>query len=278
MLRNTFVICVVLLLACLFWWTQHDPKPAEPNSVDCELLKTKHLAVSAMINGKGPYRLIFDTGSPVVLLSSRIAKEAELYGPAARKAARAVGGMPGQLVVPSIEIGDTKAEGVPAVVMDHPTIKAIEGVTGRLDGIIGYPFFARYKTTVDYSNQKVTFEKSDYQPEDVMQAMMKAMFERPQGKKAPTLASAGQWGLEVHKDADDIEPGTRIAKVYPDSAAALAGLQPGDRLLTIDGRWTDSDADCRLVASMADPGKPVEIKFSRGGNNKSTILTPHSGY
>ncbi len=278
MLRNTFVICVVLLMGCLFWWTQYDPKPPEPNTVDCELLKTKHLAVSAMINGKGPYRLIFDTGSPVVLLSSRIAKEAELHGPAARKAARAAGGMPGQLVVQSIEIGDTRAEGVPAVVMDHPTIKAIEGVTGRLDGIIGYPFFARYKTTVDYSNQKVTFEKSEYQPDDVMQAMMKAMFERPQGKKAPTLASAGQWGLVVTKDVNDLDPGITITIVYPESAAATAGLQPGDRLLTIDGRWTDSDADCRLIASIAEPGKPLDVKFSRGGIHKSTTLTPRTGY
>lgn len=277
-MRNTLVVSVVLLIGCLFWWSRHEPVEAEPNTVECELLKTKHLAVSAMINGKGPYRLIFDTGSPVVLLSSRIAKEAELHGPAARKAARAAGGMPGQLVVPSIEIGDTKAEGVPAVVMDHPTIKAIEGVTGRLDGIIGYPFFARYKTTVDYSTQKVTFEKSDYQPEDVMQAMMKAMFERPKDKKALTLASAGQWGIIVAKPTDDNEPGVTIEKVYAGTAAADAGLQAGDRLLTIDGRWTDSDTDCRMAAALAEPGQSVVLTISRSGRVSTPTLRPRTGH
>jgi hypothetical protein len=266
------------MVASLFWWSRHEPTVTEPNTVECELLRTKHLAVSAMVNGKGPYRLIFDTGSPVVLLSSRIAQEAELHGPAARKANRAAGGMPGQVMVSTLELGDVKAERVPAVVMDHPTIKAIEGVAGRLDGIIGYPFFARFKTTVDYANQKVVFEKSDHQPDDVMQAMMKAMFERPTGKKAPTIAPAGQWGLQVGKPEGDTSPGVVIMTVFPGTAAAAAGLREGDRLLTIDGRWTDSEADCRLAASLAPADQLVEITFARNGQTKSAKIQPRPGF
>src|SRR5262245_51948813 len=41
----------------------------------CELLKSRHLAIQVRINGHGPYRMIFDTGSPVVLISSRVAEE-----------------------------------------------------------------------------------------------------------------------------------------------------------------------------------------------------------
>ena len=41
-----------------------------------ELLKSRHMAVQVKINGKGPYRLIFDTGAPMNLINNKIAKEA----------------------------------------------------------------------------------------------------------------------------------------------------------------------------------------------------------
>src|SRR5689334_14812960 len=35
------------------------------------MLPTNHMLVEAKINGKGPYRLIFDLGAPITLLSNR---------------------------------------------------------------------------------------------------------------------------------------------------------------------------------------------------------------
>ena len=35
------------------------------------MLPSNHMLVRAMINGKGPYRLIFDLGHPITLLSNR---------------------------------------------------------------------------------------------------------------------------------------------------------------------------------------------------------------
>ena len=52
-----------------------DPAPA---AVPFELLKTQHMVVNVKINGKGPYRLIFDTGAPVTLINNKVAKEAEV--------------------------------------------------------------------------------------------------------------------------------------------------------------------------------------------------------
>src|SRR5207302_5303192 len=42
-----------------------EPKPTVPATVPFELLETKHMAVKIKLNGKGPYRVIFDTGAPV---------------------------------------------------------------------------------------------------------------------------------------------------------------------------------------------------------------------
>ena len=47
---------------------------AKPVTVPFELLKSGHMAVQVNVNGKGPYRLIFDTGAPITLLNNKIAK------------------------------------------------------------------------------------------------------------------------------------------------------------------------------------------------------------
>src|SRR3954462_10396498 len=62
-----------------------DEPKADPVKVPFEMLQkgrlmSGHLAVQAKVNGKGPYRLIFDTGAPVILLSARVGKEAGLTG------------------------------------------------------------------------------------------------------------------------------------------------------------------------------------------------------
>ena len=49
------------------------------------MLPTNHMLVRAKINGKGPYRLIFDLGAPITLLSNRAGEASgvvEADGPA----------------------------------------------------------------------------------------------------------------------------------------------------------------------------------------------------
>ena len=48
-----------------------EKKAAPPIAVPFELLKTQHMVVNVKINGKGPYRLIFDTGAPVTLINNK---------------------------------------------------------------------------------------------------------------------------------------------------------------------------------------------------------------
>ena len=43
------------------------------------------------------------------------------------------------------------------MVMDHPTVEAISKTVGPIDGIVGFPFFARYRMTLDYQAKKLTF-------------------------------------------------------------------------------------------------------------------------
>jgi len=239
----------------------------------CELLKTRHLAIQVRINGHGPYRMIFDTGSPVVLISSRVAQDCQLFGGVAGKFALL---WPGQATLESIECGDAKLKDVPAVILDHPTVKAIESAVGRIDGILGHSFFAHFKTTVDYSQKTITLTANNHKPKDALETLMASLTERD--RKPPIIAPAAQWGLEVEKQTDDVSPGMVIRRVESGSAAATAKLREGDRLLTIDGQWTDSIEDCYRAVENLPANATYEISIVRNGTSMTLQITPKNGF
>src|SRR4029077_4745038 len=82
--------------------------------------------VEVKINGKGPYRFIFDTGASGTVISNELAHE--LFLPALQHAQM---GRPGSNTpldayvtkVNSLEIGGAKAEGVAAVYSDLSLLK-----------------------------------------------------------------------------------------------------------------------------------------------------------
>ena len=53
-------------------------------------------------------------------------------------------------------------------------------------------------------------------------------------------------------------------QVQPGSAAAAAGIVPGDRIVSLGGRAMDTFDDIRLYAQIR-PGEPVEMVIERGG-------------
>jgi hypothetical protein len=280
------VALVLTLLAGTAVPLRAESPKAEPVTVPFEMLQkgrlaSGHMAVQVKVNGQGPYRVIFDTGAPMILLSNRVAKEAGLLGAGGKRpAARGTFAMPGQVMVGKLELGPLAAEDLAAVVMDHPTVKAIAEVFGPIDGIVGFPFFARYRTAIDYQAKLLTFTPNGYQPTDAIQSLMTALT-TPRNRKdpaaVPVLAPAAQWGMRVNKDADDEEPGVAVAEVFAGGAAAKAGLKAGDRLLTLDGRWTDSVADCYQAAEAVTPGQAAEVVLRRDGKEVKRTVTPTEG-
>ena len=59
--------------------------------------------------------------------------------------------------------------------------------------------------------------------------------------------------------------------------ADLLGLKVGDRLLTLDGRWTDTIGDTFVAASSAKPGKAVALVVKRDGKEVKLTVTPGKG-
>jgi hypothetical protein len=248
----------------------------KPVVVPFELLKSRHMAIQVKINGKGPYRLIFDTGAPTNLITNKLAKDAGVLKKD-DKQVMPLFGMGGAKVIDTLEIGGVKVEKVPVIVMDHPTVKAISDALGPIDGLIGFPFFARYKTTVDYQKKELTFTPNGYVPGDVMKNLMEKLMGGGGKQAAAIVGPAGLWGFTVDKDTDDEDAGVVVKEVFKGSPAAAAGLKEADRLLTLDGRWTDSLADTLTATSLVKPGREVVVVVKRDGKELKLNVKPVKG-
>jgi PDZ domain/Aspartyl protease len=284
MKRHTLLAGLVLLAAA-FVARAESPKPDEvkkkadfkPVTVPFELFKTKHIAIMVKINGKGPYRMIFDTGAPISLVSNKVANENKLVDKNAPQPLFNPFGAQGEAKIKSLEVGDLKIENTSAMVMDHPAVEAMSKAFGPVEGIVGFPVFARFKMTLDYQALTMTFAPGDYDPPDTMKALTATIMAMGNNQGPKILSPAGQWGMVLAKAASDKEPGVTVKEVLPDGAAASAGLQAGDRLLTLDDRWTDSLADAYLAAGFVKPGTSVKVVVKRNGKEVELNVKPAPG-
>jgi len=244
--------------------------------VPFEMLPTNHMLVQARINDKGPYRLIFDLGAPITLLSNRVSEASGVVKPTAPRSF--LFGMRGEAEVGKLQVGELTATKLPVIVLDHPVLKALEDVTHRrIDGLIGFTFFARYKTTIDYRAHQMTFEPIDYQIRD----LLKELPDRLMGPKVVhhrVLVPSGVWGLRLGEPIGGVDSrGVPIVKVYDGSPADRAGLKPGDVLITVDGRWTTTIADVYHAAAEVEPGRGVAVMIHRDGKETTLRVTPADG-
>src|SRR5688572_2619310 len=81
------------------------------------------------------------------------------------------------------------------------------------------------------------------------------------------IAIAAMSGLE--------EPITKpvIAEVTAGKPGAKAGLEPGDRFVSLKGEPVQDFHDVRLIISM-NAGTAIEVLYDRGGTIRKTVLTP----
>jgi regulator of sigma E protease len=64
-----------------------------------------------------------------------------------------------------------------------------------------------------------------------------------------------------------------IGDVSPEKPAAQAGLQPGDRIVAVNGERIDNWDDLRMAISM-HAGTPLRVEYIRNGVRHTTVMTP----
>jgi hypothetical protein len=105
-----------------------------------------------MLNGRGPYKFIVDTGSNTSVVSTRIARQLSL--PALPN--RLVHGVTGTSMsafarIARIETGRSVSTDLPVVVIDAPAFEA-------LDGVLGMDMFKDRRIRFDFTRKTVEFE------------------------------------------------------------------------------------------------------------------------
>ena len=185
--------------------------------------------------------------------------------------------MRGEAEVDKIQAGELTAAKLPVIVFDHPVLGALGDAVGRrIDGIMGFTFFARYKTTIDYQAHRMTFEPVDFKVRD----LLKDLPERLMGPKSPAAVCSRPWvsGELLGEPTGALgSPGVAIAAVDDGSPAHRAGLKPGDVLTSLDGRWTTSIADIFHAAAGAQPGRQAAVVILRDGKELTLTCTPAEG-
>ena len=195
--------------------------------VPFSMLPSNHMVVQATINGKGPYRLIFDLGAPITLLSNQVS---EASGVVKADAPRSfLFSMRGEAEVAKLQVGDLTTTKLPVIVLDHPALKILGEALGRpVDGIIGFTFFARYRTTIDYQANQMTFEPIDFPIRDLLRELPESPC-RPQDDSPPRAGSRGLLGPPVGQDDWQYQLGWRANRCGSSWLSGRAGRSPAGR-------------------------------------------------
>jgi len=118
--------------------------------------RTGRVLAPVEINGRGPFRLILDTGANRSALSAQVAESLSL--PATRAARLGVHGVTGAAEVPAVSVDSIKAGGILLERLDVPVLTG--RVLAEADGILGIDGLQDARIDVDFVRDRVTIDRA----------------------------------------------------------------------------------------------------------------------
>jgi hypothetical protein len=176
-MKHPAPLLVLLLIAACLTACETDLPQAAPrqikitNPTNIPIQVHSHLPiVPVTLNGKGPYNLILDTGSPTVVLRPDIANELKLPKGVIRgtEFAKSIGGVDTVSFrhINQLAIGEVTFERLDAKLVDIPSDYL--GSSVRIDGLLGLRVFAQLLLTIDYPNSQLIVTPDDYLGADAL--------------------------------------------------------------------------------------------------------------
>jgi predicted aspartyl protease len=135
-----------------------------PVSIPAEI-SDHQMFVDVMVNGRGPFRVMVDTGCSLTLVSPELAEAVDAkfenqddYSVFARNGLGDATDVQ-QVTLGTIDLGSVRFEGVTAAVSDSfDKLSLIQGQ--RVDGALGFPLFANLFLGLDFPNQRLLLSKT----------------------------------------------------------------------------------------------------------------------
>ncbi|MBV8244833.1 MAG: aspartyl protease family protein [Candidatus Eremiobacteraeota bacterium] len=124
-------------------------------------LADNHVYLDVKLNGKGPYRFIYDSGGANIVDAS-VAQEIGAAGKGSEQGS-GVGSATESLSFALVDTMQFGAATVKNQLFGVAPTRAGFGISGgqRVDGLIGFEMLARFVTTFDYANGRVIFQMPD---------------------------------------------------------------------------------------------------------------------
>jgi hypothetical protein len=240
--------------------------------VPYRLTDTQHVLVRVKINGKGPFNFIIDTGAPALFVARPVCKK---LGVAADKTGW------GTFDRFEIEGGvvEVKAKGRVETPFQLEGMNALGLAGADVHGMIGYNILARYRIEYDFTRDKMTWTRLNFDPGlpkglrgkggapgglDTLGSIMKMIGMFIGKKQPPELLPRGFLGFEVVPAEGKIE-GVVIKKVLASGPAAAAGLRAGDRITHFQGEEIDDVDDVQYLAGKLKAGQEARFTVQRNG-------------
>jgi hypothetical protein len=268
-----------------------DPQVGQAFAVPYRRTLTNHYLVRVRINGKGPFNFLVDTGAPALFIGTQAAKKVGLEP------------NPDEFwtTVDRFEIeGGIRLREIKARVEDPFQLEGMNalGLPGAtIDGILGFTVLARFKMEFDPRADRMMWTRLDYEPNEPfvpkdpaarqapaeVQAMnllgpamkLAAVFlgKQPEDRLQPQ----GVLGLILEQVGEAPETTVRITRIWPDSAAQNAGLQPGDQLTSLGRRPITTLQAAHEAIAEVKPGDEVSVVVKRGAEMLERTIRAGSG-
>ncbi|MBI1895942.1 MAG: retropepsin-like domain-containing protein [Acidobacteria bacterium] len=124
------------------------------------------IVLRAIVNGKGPYSFILDTGTRATTIALHLAESLHLPLGTRTPESKGIGSRRNigrQTICDELRIGGLIARNLPVAVLDLSGVSAVMG--RRLDGVLGFDFLEKRIIQIDYPLRRIrSYEVSPFSP------------------------------------------------------------------------------------------------------------------